>query len=352
MPKAAQFLPSRAELDGEKGVDLAVCQCQGCGLVQLDSGPVPYYREVVRAAAISPAMKAFRRKQFSAFVRRYRLKGGKVLEPGCGRGEYLELMAGTGVKAYGLDYSAASVGECVKAGLKVSKGFVDSRTLKIKNGPFRAFFTLNFLEHLPDPNSFLSGIASNLSDGGVGLVEVPNFDMIVKKKLFSEFIPDHLFYFTADTFCFLLQKSGFEVIKLRPVWHDYILSAVVRRRAELNLADFETSRTVIKKKLLTYISRFKPGRVAAWGAGHQALAVMAMAGLGGRLRYIVDSAPFKQGKYSPATHIPIVPPLQLEQDNVDAVIVMAASYSDEVAAILSKKYGDRLAVAVLREYGL
>jgi len=351
MPKAAQFLPCADQLKLEQGVDLEVCQCRGCGLVQLPAEPVPYYREVVRAAAFSPAMEAFRKKQFRAFVNAFRLRGKKVLEPGCGRGEYLRLMAGAGVKACGLEYSAASVRQCVKSGLKASRGFVASPA-KIKGGPFQAFFTLNFLEHLPDPVSFLSGIAANLSEGGVGLVEVPNFDMIVKKKLFSEFIPDHLLYFTSGAFSSLLQRSGFKILELRPVWHDYILSAVVRKRAQLDLADFETGRSAIKKKLLAYISRFKPGRVAAWGAGHQALAVMALAGLGGRLRYVVDSAPFKQGKYTPATHLPIVPPQRLDQDPVDAVIVMAASYSDEVASILRKKYGRRLAVAILRDHGL
>ena len=352
MPKAAQFMPSAAELRREKGVDLVVYQCRGCGLAQLDSRPVPYYKKVVRAAAFSSGMKAFRRKQFSAFVRKYRLKGKKIFEPGCGRGEYLRLMADTGVKAYGLEYCASFVRECVMSGLKVSRGFIGSPDSRVHGGPFQAFYTLNFLEHLPAPISFLSGVAANLSEGGGGLVEVPNFDMIVRKNLFSEFIPDHLCYFTASTLSFLLQKSGFEVIEMRPVWNDYILSAVVRKRGRLDFTAFERNRRSVKNELSAYISRFKSNRVAVWGAGHQALTVMALAGLGDRLRYVVDSAPFKQGKYTPSTHIPIVPPQKLEQDPVDAVIVMAASYSDEVATTLAKKYGRNIDIAILREHGL
>jgi hypothetical protein len=92
--------------------------------------------------------------------------------------------------------------------------------------------------------------------------------------------------------------------------------------------------------------------VAVWGAGHQALAVMALADLGGKIRYVIDSAPFKQGKFTPATHIPIVAPEHLKTDPVDAIIVMAASYSDEVAKLIVEKYREHIEIAILRDYGL
>ncbi|MCM2267881.1 MAG: methyltransferase domain-containing protein, partial [Elusimicrobiales bacterium] len=237
MPKGAQFLPSRAQLKLERGVNLYIRQCSGCGLVQLDSTPVPYWREVIRAAAFSPEMGEFRKKQFSAFVKKYKLRGKKVLEPGCGKGEYLRLMAAAGARAYGLEYCAASVQEARRAGLKVTRGFVTGGG--ITGGSFDAFFTMNFLEHLPEPNVFLSGIAANLSPGGVGLVEVPNFDMVIRKKLFSEFIPDHLFYFTSDTLRSLLERNGFQVLSMKSVWHDYILSVEIRKRTSLDLKAFK-----------------------------------------------------------------------------------------------------------------
>lgn len=351
MPKGAQHMPSLSDLKSERGTDLVLRQCAGCGLAQLACAPVPYYREVIRAAAFSPEMGRFRARQFSAFVKRHGLRGKKVFEPGCGRGEYLRLMAAAGAKVYGLEYSAGAVKDCVKNGLKVSRGFVAPEE-KMPGGPFQAFFTLNFLEHLPEPGAFLSGIAASLSENGVGLVEVPNFDMMLEKSLFSEFIPDHLFYFTARTLRSLLERSGFEVLSLKPVWKDYILSAEVRKRPELCLKDFAAAQARLKKTLQAYAGRFRRGRVAVWGAGHQALAVLALAGLAKKIRYVVDSAPFKQGKYTPATHIPIVPPERLSQDPVDAVIVMAASYSDEVAGILKRKFGGKIKIAVLRERGL
>jgi hypothetical protein len=77
-----------------------------------------------------------------------------------------------------------------------------------------------------------------------------------------------------------------------------------------------------------------------------------MLGLKNRIRYVVDSAPFKQGKFTPATHIPIVAPNNLNTDPVEAVIVMAAAYSDEVSSILRREFDPKMSVSILREYGL
>lgn len=352
MPKAAQFLPDAKSLKNDKGVTLTVFQCSGCGLVQLNDTPVPYYKEVIRAAAISNEMKDFRIKQFGNFVQKFSLKGKKIIEIGCGRGEYLSFIQQSGVRAYGLEYSKESVAHCLKNGLKVSKGFIENSNFKIKNAPFNAFFILNFLEHLPDPNSIFRGIYNNLTDDAIGLVEVPNFDMILQKKLFSEFIPDHLFYFTKETLNTTLKLNGLEIIECNEVWHDYIISAIVKKRKKFDISHFYKYQAKLENEIEKYICRFKNKKVAIWGAGHQALAIIALMNLAGKIKYVIDSAPFKQGKYTPATHISIVSPDTLDSDPVDAVIIIAASYSDEVAKIIRQKFDRNINIAILRDFGL
>jgi len=352
MPNAAQFLPDAASLHSDKGGDLEVFQCSGCGLVQLGRQPVPYYREVIRASAFSREMLEFRIRQFKDFVHSYSLKGKKVIEIGCGRGEYLTLMLQCGVNAYGLEYSQESVKFCTGKGLQVTQGFIEHDTYKLNYAPFEAFFILNFLEHLPDLNAALRGIWNNLNDDAVGMVEVPNFDMIVRKRLFSEFIGDHLFYFTRETLVNTLHINGFEIIESSEVWHDYIISAIVRKRPKIDLSPFHLLQMQLKDELEKYICRFGEKKVAIWGAGHQALAVMALTNMGSSIKYVVDSASFKQGKFTPATHLPIVSPDMLDVDPVDAVIVMAASYSDEVVDIIRQKYSIELNIAILRDTGL
>ncbi|MFA4858465.1 MAG: methyltransferase domain-containing protein [Candidatus Margulisiibacteriota bacterium] len=352
MPSAAQYLPDAATLTNDRGVNLELYQCSGCGLVQLNRDPVPYYKEVIRAAAVSAEMKNFRQKQFRAFVKKYSLKGKKMIEIGCGRGEYLSIMQQTGVDAYGLEYAGSAVAQGKETGLNVQQGFVHRQAVKLKGAPFAAFFMLNFLEHLPEPNGTLKGIHNNLSDDGVGLVEVPNFNMMIQKNLFSEFIGDHLFYFTKDTLVITLKLNGFEVLDCAEVWHDYILSAVVKKRNKLNLLGFCKQQTKLKKEINGYLSRYGANGVAVWGAGHQALAVIALTKIARKIKYVVDSAAFKQGKYTPATHVRIVHPDTLSSDPVGSVIVMAASYSDEVAKKLCRQYGRNMKIAILRDHGL
>jgi SAM-dependent methyltransferase len=349
MPGVAQNFPDAQTLASDRGVDLEVFQCSGCGLVQLDMEPVPYFRDVIRAAGFSPDMGKFRRSQFTEFLKKYSLSNRKIIEIGCGRGEYASLMQECGGSVYGLEHSAESVAECMKKGLRVTQGFLDDRQQKIPGGPFDAFFVLNFLEHIPDLSSFLQGIAHNLSEGAVGLVEVPNFDMILRDQMFCEFMTDHLYYFTKESLRTVLSLNGFEVIECGEVWHSYILSAVVKKRARVNLQDFDGQRKKLEQDLQEYVGRFPPLSVATWGAGHQALATLSLSKLQGKIKYVVDSAPFKQGKFTPATHLPIVSPDAMMADkDLAAIIVMGASYSDEIVRDLQSKYKKKVSIAVLR----
>ena len=352
MPSVAQYLPDKKSLRKDKGIDLEVCQCSGCGLVQLTNNPVPYYKEVIRASGFSEEMKNFRMEQFKKFVKEYSLKGKKIIEIGCGKGEYLSIMLQFGVKAYGLEQGLESVQQCVKNRLKVSRGFVQDDNYQIKEAPFDAFFMLAFLEHLPYPNSTLRGIRRNLRGGAVGIIEVPNLDMILRKNLFSEFTRDHLLYFTKETLETTLERNGYEVLNLNEVWHDYLISAKVKKRKKLDIAHFSKHQERLEEEIKGYIDRLKNKKMAIWGAGHQALAIISLMNLSDNIKYVVDSAPFKQGKYTPATHIPIVSPEMLNKDPVKEVLVMAGSCSDEVARIIRQRYGNKINIAILRDYGL
>lgn len=352
MPRVAQFLPDAATVGSDTGLDLDIRQCSGCGLVQLSDEPVYYYKDVIRASGLSEEMRSFRATQFQGFLNRFSLAGKKVLEVGCGRGEFLSILRDAGADASGLEHSEAAVASCRAEGLNVSHGFVENADTRLPGAPYDGFVILNFLEHHPDPNATLRGIHGNLADGGVGIVEVPNFDMMLHERQFAEFMSDHLCYFTAETLRAALSINGFEVLGCTEEFHRYILSALVRKRGRLDLSAFHAQQARLRGEIHAFIARFAPKRVAIWGAGHQALALVALLDLGQAIRYVVDSAPFKQGRFTPATHLPIVPPSALETDPVEAVIVIAAGYSDEVARTIRSKFGAELTVAIWRESGL
>ena len=353
MPKSAQNFPTEDTLHLDFGEDLEVCQCGLCNLIQLNCAPVPYYREVIRSVAFSEEMGRFRNEQFKDFIKTHCLEAKDILEVGCGKGEYMSLMDGCGGNVYGIEHSADSVGACREDNLNVNRCYIETANQDLGfNKKFDAFFILNFLEHLPNINEVLRGIANNLNEDAVGLVEVPNFDMILRNNLFSEFISDHLYYFTKDTLRMTLERNGFEIIECKEIWYDYIISAVVKKRTKIDVSHFRKHQETITKEIKEYISYYGSQNVAIYGAGHQALAIIALTNIKNDIRYIVDDATFKQGKHSPATHIPIVPPSNLISDPVQAVIVMAASYSDEVARKVRKIVNIDIGISILRDHGI
>jgi SAM-dependent methyltransferase len=315
-------------------------------------------------------MGEFRKKQFADFVSGHGLKGRTLLEVGCGQGEYLQLMQGAGAQVVGFENHAPSVQSARQNGLKVHQGFLENSKTQVPGGPFDGFFCLNFLEHIPDLNSFLRAIGTQLKDDGIGLIEVPNLDLILRERLVSEFMTDHLWYFTRDTLRRVLELNGYEVLSCEEVWQNYILSAVVRKRKALAFDQLELLKQKIQASFDSFLDQFPEKSVVVWGAGHQSLATLAMYDLGTRLAFVVDSAPFKQGRFTPATHLEIKSPdvlknllkpkvhspepgsLAASSSGIRAVIVMGASYSDEIGAILKKDYPWELALAVLRSDGL
>jgi SAM-dependent methyltransferase len=305
-------------------------------------------------------MAEFRRVQLRRWVETNGLGGKRVLEIGTGRGEYLPLLAEAGVTPFGTEGGAHGARACADEGWPVQHVFPEGEDVVLEHGPFDAFASFNFMEHWPRPREVLRCVARHLVDGAIGLVEVPDFDMILRQRLLTEFIADHLMYFTRETFGQALRLSGFEVLRMDSVWHGYILSAVVRKRAPLSVRGFEQWRAETRVELDRFVDAHRSRGVAVWGAGHQALASLAAFSLGDKIAYVVDSAPFKQGRFTPATHLPIDAPERLLTQPVGAILVMAAAYATEVVARIERELVPRWraegvelpALAVLGEHGL
>lgn len=353
LPQQAQFFPEKSDLLDEKGIKLAVYQCPFCGLIQLLGEPVSYHRDVIRATGVSEDMGKFRKEQYEKFLRKYQLQGKKILEIGAGKGEYMQFMKAAGGEVYGYEHRKESAQAAQENGLTIYEGYLENSDMQIPGAPYHAFYMMNFLEHIPKPGELLKGIYNNLTDDAVGIVEVPNVDMILKKELFSEFILDHLMYFTKDTFKRMLELNGFEVLEMKDIWYEYIISATVRKRTSISLCGFDVKRGTIEKSVKNYISSMQKKRkqVAAWGAGHQALADFSLLHFQDEINMVIDSAQFKQNHYTPATHIPVMAPAVLDKGEIGAVLIMAAGYSDEISKIINEKWPD-ISIAVLRDYGV
>ncbi len=349
MPASAQDIPTKDELPKDKGIDLNLCQCSGCGLVQFDCEPVSYYRDVIRAGGYSTTMVELRRTQYKHFIEKCNLKNKKIIEVGCGQGEFLQVLTEFPVKAYGIEHKLSLVEKAREKGLCVENEFTENAECALSNGPFDAFLSFNFLEHQPDPNTMMRCIYNNLSDNGFGLVTVPSFEYILEHNSFYELLRDHIANYTEDTLRFLMEKNGFKVLECTIINRD-TLSVIVQKRPRVNIKGLSDNFELLKTQMNNFVKERTADnkKIAIWGASHQGFTAASTTGISADISYIIDSAPFKQGKYSPASHIPIVSPDHFFAEPVDSIIVIAPGYTEEIVNTIRTRFSKSVEVAVLK----
>lgn len=320
-PQAAQYYPEPDAFNEDRGITLNVHACPACALVQLVGRPVDYYRDVITAASLSADARAARLAEFSRLVERFGLKGRAAVEVGCGTGGMVEVLRAAGLDAVGLEHGAASVAEAQAAGRPVVEGYLDDLPAE-HEGRYAAFVSLNYIEHQPDTHAFIEGLRRITTPDAIGYVTAPNVDYLLKHRVLYEFVADHLVYFTEATLRRAFETHGFDVLDSRLINNDNDVAVTVRRRpVQAIVGQEEVAALVGDLRVLVARLCSEGKRVAVWGAGHRTLALLAMAELTS-IDAIVDSAPFKQGCYSPVTHRLIISPEALEASEIDVVLIM------------------------------
>ncbi len=383
-PASAQDIPDAKEVQNDEGVTLHLRQCGGCGLVQFDCEPVAYYRDVIRAGGGSSTMRELRASQYRHLIETYHLEGKTFFEAGCGRGEFLKFLQEFPVEIYGMEHKADLVETARKEGLRVWREFPEREDQRfghspeasmlpesgwsVPEKPFDVFLSFNFLEHQPRPDIMLKAIWNNLAEYGMGLVTVPSLEYILEKGSYYELIRDHIAYYTFDTLRALLNHCGFEVLEEEMINRD-TLSMIVRKTAMPEtdadagaegvgamtadasiIAPLTEGYEIVTAEVRALTERLarEGKRLAMWGASHQGFTLASTSELGKHLAYIIDSAPFKQGRFAPASHVPIMAPDHYFEEPVDAVLIVAPGYTDEIAGIIKTRFGKKVEIMTLR----
>ena len=349
MPASAQHMPDAQGVKEDRGLTLDLCQCMGCGLVQFDCEPVDYYRDVIRAGGFSKTMVELRRYQYKHLIDSYHLEGKKFIEVGCGQGEFLKVLSEFPVEVHGIEHDPHLVELARAQGLDVTEGFTETEDTRFAGGLYDVFLSFNFLEHQPDPSTMLQAIYRNLEDDAMGLITVPSFEYIMDHNSYYELIRDHLAYYTFETLTPLLERNGVQVEECEVINRD-TLSVIVRKRPQMDTENLLECYVNLKREMETYMKYLDAWdkKVAIWGASHQGFTLAATTKLGEKARYIIDSAPFKQGKFAPASHLPIVGPDHFHEHPVDAIIITAPGYTDEIAASIRQKFGTAVEIRAMR----
>ncbi len=372
-PASAQNIPDASEVGEDKGITLNLRQCPECGLVQFDCTPVDYYRDVIRAGGYSTTMTELRRRQYRHFIETYGLEGKKFLEVGCGRGEFINVLKEFPVQVFGMEHKEDLISIARENGLCVWREFPETPDQKFlgdpkvegSEGPYDAFLSFNFLEHQPHPDVMLTAIYNNLNEGGMGLVTVPALEYIVERGNYYELIRDHIAYYSFDALRTLLENNGFHVLEEEMINRDTI-SMIVRkmspeeRKTESGTGPADADENIVASLikgheivlndingLLTQLETEKK-TIALWGASHQGFTLASTTPLCERVSYIIDSAPFKQGRFAPASHLPIVAPDYFLEHPVDVILIVAPGYSDEIAGVIRTRFGTGVRILTLR----
>jgi len=347
-PRNISRLLRHDELKSDMPIDLNVYKCQECGFVQLAQMPdSSFYDDYLMTTSHSAQMKTFQQAQASDFVQRFGLSEKRVIEVGCGDGNYLEYLHQAGANVAGVEASSRFQAMARKRGLTVFSGYV-SRENPIPEAPWDGFVTRQVLEHVPDPNSFLQGIRASLASSAVGLVEVPSLEQSINGGRFYDFFVDHPNYFSTHTLRYALERNGFEVIEIsRGMGGEYNV-ALMRVAQGFEFTGLQQMVDTLAQEISAFIESYRSTgkRVAIWGAGGKGVAALAVANIRD-IAYVVDSDHYKQGLFTPVSHFPVVAPNMLTKDPVEAVVITALAYRDEIITQLRKDIGFTGKIAVL-----
>lgn len=102
--------------------------------------------------------------------------GMKMLEPGCGRGEFLGHFQKLGLDCYGLDRSDETKTLLASSGIPLKICDVETDRLPYADNAFDVIYNKSFLEHLREPDVFLNEARRILRPGGLLLCLVPDWE--------------------------------------------------------------------------------------------------------------------------------------------------------------------------------
>lgn len=354
MPQVSQNLPKESDLEKDTTIDLELCQCKGCGLIQFNCDPVDYYKDSTRAGERCEILIDLRQKQYKHLIEKYSLYGKKILEVGAGKGGFLKTlkeMKKYRVQEYGIENNSEFVNIArEQEGVNVFKGFIDSSDYKIEGAPFDAFTSFAFPARLIDPNSMLQGVYNNLKEDGIGLIQVPSFEHLLSAEGFFDITRDHIAYYSEETLAFLLKKNGFDVLESGRVAKIYIY-AICKKRKRIPIEDNWKDIEKLQEDVYEFVNEKRKNgkKIAVWCAGHYAFTLLSTSGIGNEIEYIIDNAKFKQGCYSPGSHVKIVASDYFKENPVDNIIILGPIYVEEIVEEIKTKCSGDVGIFTIKD---
>ena len=331
--------------------DVTLVQCRSCGLVfnaTFNPALIPYDENYENRQCFSPAFGTHLETLAKALTERNGLRGGRILEVGCGKGDFLRLLCQVAsASGAGYDTSYEPRPEPEPAGLSFHASYVSAAEV---TQPFDAVICRHVVEHVPEIGVFLRDLHAIAVAAGdpVVVLETPRFEWIVEQLSLWDVFYEHCNYFPTTTLAHLCRLAGFRVVRHLAVFgaqYQALELKVARTKrvpappgipASARLANFSRRARRHLDQLTEQFKKASDGRGwAVWGAGAKGVALVNL--LRTRPGCVVDSNPAKQGGMLPGTRVPIVAPDDARLDRLGLIVIANPNYAAEIRAVLDQR---------------
>ena len=343
---------------------LHVFVCAECFLVQLQEyvSPAEIFSEYAYFSSYADAWLRHAKNYTDAMIARFHLNAAsQVIEVASNDGYLLQYFVEQNIPALGIE-PARNVAQAALAKnvptLIEFFGVECARRLVAQAVRADLLLGNNVLAQVPDLNDFVAGLKILLNPRGVITIEFPHLMQLVAENQFDTIYHEHFSYFSFSAAEKIFAAHGltlFDVeelpthggsLRIYARHADDPAQPICARVRELKQREAQAGITTLayyaafdeqvketKRKLLELlIATRRAGKtIVGYGAPGKGNTLLNYCGIRADfLDYTVDRNPFKQGKFLPGTHIPILHPDQIRATRPDFVMILPWNFKDEI----------------------
>lgn len=353
--------------------------CHNCKLVQIDEYKKSddiFDKDYAYFSSYSTSWLTHAKEYVERITEKLSLTtNSKVTEIASNDGYLLQYFKEKNIPCLGIEPTASTAKVAREKGIEVLEEFFGSKLAKtIEKSDL--ILGNNVLAHVPDINDFVKGLKTALKPTGTITMEFPHLLNIIKENQFDTIYHEHFSYLSFYTVKQIFEAQGlklYDVEKLQTHGGSLRIYSTHSENIQINISKnvqnlldeekafglfgmeiykgFQEKTNKVKNDLVAFLLEAKKENktVVAYGAAAKGNTLLNYAGVKNDLiEFVVDKSPYKQGKFMPASHIPIVSEENISELKPDYILILPWNIKDEVIEQLSyiKEWNGKFVVAV------